>query len=273
MEALGRMQESKPSAELEGKVALVTGSSRGIGRAIALRLAKAGADLIVNYQNRWAEAESVVREIRSMGRRAIAVGADITSRERVAEMVKGGEAEFGKIDILVNNAGIMKRHPNALEVSEQDWSEMLGTNLLGAYNCIQAVSKGMLERRYGKIVSIASTSGVGNNVKGLMVYATTKAALIMLTKKLALDLGQYGITVNSVAPGAVRTELIHVGRTDEEVKKMIHERSELAALKRISEPEEVANAVLFLASDQSSFVTGQVIMVDGGITYYLSHSV
>src|SRR5439155_15431237 len=158
------------------------------------------------------------REIRSMGRRAIAVGADITSRERVAEMVKGGEAEFGKIDILVNNAGIMKRHPNALEVSEQDWSQMLGTNLLGAYNCIQAVSKGMLERRYGKIVSIASTSGVGNNVKGLMVYATTKAALIMLTKKLALDLGQYGITVNSVAPGAVRTELIHVGRTDEEVK-------------------------------------------------------
>lgn len=257
--------------ELEGKVALVTGSSRGIGKSIALRLARAGADVVVNYQRRSDDAEKVVREIRSMKRKATAVKADITSRGEVAGMVSRAEAEFGRIDILVNNAGLMTRHQDVLEVSEGDWRDMLNVNLLGAYNCIQAVAPAMVKRKYGKVVNIASTSGLGNNVKGLMVYSTTKAALIMMTRKLALDLGAHGITLNVVAPGAVRTDMIHVGRTEEEVREMIEYRSGLAALKRISEPEEVADAVLFLASDQSSFVTGQVLTVDGGMTYYLSH--
>jgi 3-oxoacyl-[acyl-carrier protein] reductase len=260
-------------ADMDGKVALVTGSSRGIGKSIALRLAKGGSNVAVTYQRRSAEAAKVVDEIRGMKREAIAVGANITSREEVAEMVRSVEGRFGKIDILVNNAGLMKRHANSLEISDQDWKDILGVNLIGAYNCIWAVAPGMVKRRYGKIVNIASTSGLGNNVGGLLAYATTKAALIMLTKKMAMDLGGYKVNVNAVAPGAVRTEMIHVGRTEEEVQKMIEERSALAALKRISEPEEVANAVAFLSSDQSSFITGQVLMVDGGMAYYLSHSV
>jgi 3-oxoacyl-[acyl-carrier protein] reductase len=258
---------------LKNKISLVTGASRGIGRAIALTFAREGSEVIVNYTKSKDKADDVVKEIMKMGRKAIAIQADVANKDEVTTMVDEGLKAFGRIDILVNNAGISWRVPNILEGSKENWEKILGVNLLGPYYCIQAVAPHMISQKYGKIINISSIGGIGDINKGQVSYAPAKAALIMLTKKLAYEIGLYNINVNAIAPGLTKTDMPSMGRTEEELKAFFKEKAEGAALKRVGEPEEIANVALFLASDESSFVTGQVIVADGGGSDYLSHSI
>jgi 3-oxoacyl-[acyl-carrier protein] reductase len=258
---------------LKDKVSLITGASRGIGKAIALTFGKEGSNLVVNYSRSKDKAEEVVNEINKMGRKAIAVRANVANKDEVFSMVNKALNEFGKIDILVNNAGIVWRTNNILEASKEEWENVIGVNLLGTYYCVQAVAPHMIKQRYGKIINISSIAGIGTITGGQVAYAPSKAAVIMLTKKLAYELGQYNINVNAIAPGIILTEILSVGRSKEELDRLIEEKSKLSALKRVGKPEDVANLALFLASDESSFITGQVIVIDGGRFDYLTHGV
>ncbi len=257
---------------LKDKVCLVTGASRGIGRAIALTFGREGADVAVNYSKSREKAEEVVNEIIKFGRRAIAVKADVSNKEEVDKMVETVIKEFGKIDVLVNNAGITWRNPDILGATKEEWEKVLGVNLLGTYYCIQAVAPYMIKRRYGKIINIASLAGIGVSIGEEVAYAPSKAAVINLTKRLAYKLGPYNINVNAIAPGLIRTEILSVGRSKEEVEKLLEEVAKLTALRRTGEPQDIANVALFLASDESNFITGQLIVADGGRFNFLSHS-
>jgi 3-oxoacyl-[acyl-carrier protein] reductase len=260
---------------LKGKVCLVTGSSRGIGRAIALTFAKEGADVIVNYEKTRERAEEVVKEIMAMGRKAIAVQADISRKNDVEKMVNSAIKEFGRIDVLVNNAGKAFYSPSVLEATEEDWVKTAQINLFGPYYAIQAVAPYMIKQRYGKIVNISSNAAMGTigKISGRAVpYAPVKAGLVILTKRLACELGPYNINVNAVAPGLTRTELMYVGRTEKEAEEMVADKAKSTSLRRIGEPQDIANVVLFLSSDESSFVNGQLIVADGGRADYLTHS-
>jgi len=257
---------------LKDKIALVTGSSRGIGRATALLFAREGANVIVNYVSNRKEAEDVSQEIRNMGRKSIAVKADVSNREEVRCMVKQIIDVFGRIDILVNNAAIICKPTNILNATKEEWERLLNVNLLGAYFCVQEVAPYMIRQKYGKIVNISSNAALGTTFSAHIAYDASKAAIVNLTKRLAFELGPYGITVNSVAPGMTKTEMIGVGRNEEEIRKLIEDRAKTTSLGRLAEPYEIANVVLFLSSDESSYVTGQVIVVDGGRFDYLSHS-
>ena len=262
--------------KLQGKVSLVTGSSRGIGKAIALTFAKEGADVIVNYEKNKERAEEVVKEIKAMGREAVAVQADVSSKNDVERMVNRAFKEFGRIDILVNNAGKAFSSPSILEATEEDWLKTAQINLFGPYYAIQAIAPYMIKQRYGKIVNISSNAALGTigRASGRAVpYAPVKAGLIILTKRLAFELGPYNINVNAVAPGLTRTEIMYTGRTEKEVNELIDEKAKSSALRRIGEPQDIANVVLFLSSDESSFVTGQLIVADGGRADYLTHSI
>ena len=256
---------------LQGRVSLVTGASRGIGRAIALTFAREGSDLIVGYCASKDKAEEVVGEIAKMGRKAIAVRCDVGNRDEVESMVDEGLKAFGRIDILVNNAATTWRFPDPLEASKEAWDRVLGVNLLGTYYCIQAVAPRMIQQRYGKIVNFSSAAAIADTLKGQIIYGPSKAAVINLTRKLAYELGEHNINVNAVAPGLTRTDMVVTGRTEEEVRTIFKKRGEMAALKRVGEPQDIANVALFLASDESSYVTGQVILADGGAADYLSH--
>ncbi|MEM3403034.1 MAG: glucose 1-dehydrogenase [Nitrososphaeria archaeon] len=260
---------------LKDKVCLVTGSSRGIGKAIALTFAREGANVVVNYEKSRERAEQVVDEISKMSRRAIAVKADVSNKVEVDTMVNKALHEFGKIDVLVNNAGIAIMSPSILEATREDWERTLAVNLLGPYYCIQAVAPYMIKQRYGKIINISSNAALGTigRTSGKAVaYTPAKAGLIILTKRLAFELGKYNINVNAIAPGITRTEIINIGRTPQEVEELLKEKARSTALGRVAEPQDMANVALFLASDESSFVTGQLIVVDGGRFDYLSHS-
>jgi len=261
------------AVKLEGKVSLITGASGGIGKAIALTFAKAGSDVIVHYVQNRDMAEKIVNEIIEMGRKAITVQADVASKDEVVKMVDGAIKEFGKIDILVNNAGVMWRTPNILEASRDAWEKVLGVNLLGTYYCIQVVAPYMIKQRYGKVINISSISGIGTTAKAEVPYATSKAAVNTLTKKLAYELGPSHINVNAIAPGLIYPGMSAKGRSKEELTKILEESANSAALRRIGVPQDIANVALFLASDESSFITGQVIVVDGGRGTFLSHSV
>jgi len=257
---------------LKDKIALVTGSSRGIGKATALLFAREGANVIVNYVSNRKEAEDVSQEIRNMGRKSIAVKADVSNREEVRCMVKQIIDVFGRIDILVNNAAIICKPTNILNATKEEWERLLNVNLLGAYFCVQEAAPYMIRQKYGKIVNISSNAALGTTFSAHIAYDASKAAIVNLTKRLAFELGPYGITVNSVAPGMTKTEMIGVGRNEEEIRKLIEDRAKTTSLRRLAEPYEIANVVLFLSSDESSYVTGQVIVVDGGRFDYLSHS-
>ncbi len=257
--------------KLSNRVALVTGSSRGIGRATALAFAREGADVVVNYHSRSDKAEEVASQIRQIGRKAIAIKADVADRDAVDSMVKTAIAEFGKIDILMNNAGAIRR-AEFLDTSPEDWDIQIRTNLSGAFNCTQAVAKYMVKRRYGKIINISSIMGLGLNITRLVGYAVSKAAIINLTKMVALELGKWGINVNCIAPGVILTEFTYESRTEEEVQAHIKRQKENSVLGLIGKPEDIANAAVFLASDESAYITGQVIVVDGGNTSFLTHS-
>lgn len=259
---------------LEGKVAVITGASRGIGRASALAFAREGAKVVVNYHREQKMAGEVVDEIRRRGGRGIAVQADVADRSAVESMVDEALKEFGAIDVLMNNAGVMIGGGLLQELKDEDLDRMWKVNVQGIINCTRAVAPHMMGRRRGKIVNLSSVAGIGTAIlPGNTLYASTKATVIILTKRLALELGQHGINVNAIAPGLIRTDMGINQYKPEEVDRHIKYFEEHSVLGRIGEPEEIANAALFLASDESSFITGQTIVVDGGRIDYITHSI
>ena len=244
--------------DLTGKSALVTGGSRGIGKAIGLRLATQGADVAFSYKGNEVAARETAREIQAMGRRALAIQGDVAQVESADAVVKTALDAFGKLDILVNNAGIT-RDDLIMRMTEEAWREVLETNLSGAFWMTKAVTRPMLKARGGRIINITSVSGQAGQT-GQANYSAAKAGLIGLTKATARELASRGITVNAVAPGFVLTEL--TADLPDELKQEITSRTPLG---RFGTTEEIANAVAFLASDEAAYITGQVLAVDGGL--------
>jgi NAD(P)-dependent dehydrogenase (short-subunit alcohol dehydrogenase family) len=249
--------------EFKDKVAVVTGASRSIGRGIALALAKEGCAVAVNYSRSKDEADEVVKSIKEMGGKAIAVQCDVSKRDEVESMFKTTIKEYGKVDILVNNAGVAFGG-SILETTDEVWDKQLAVNLKGVFLCSQVAARHMVERKYGKIVNISSNSGFGIAMDGETSYAVSKAGVIQLTKSCSYDLGPYGINVNCVAPGAVDTVLLKGSRSDEEYEKVLQGRIDRASLGIYGTPEDIANAVLFFANDKSRYITGKILLVDGG---------
>ncbi|OES43645.1 3-oxoacyl-[acyl-carrier-protein] reductase [Domibacillus iocasae] len=243
---------------LEGKTALVTGASRGIGKAIALELARHGADVAVNYAGNEQKAKEVADEIQAMGRRSFIVQCDISDGDAVQAMVKETVAQFGRLDILVNNAGIT-RDNLIMRMKDQEWDDVINTNLKGVFLCTKAVTRQMMKQRSGRIINISSVVGrIGN--AGQANYTAAKAGVIGLTKASARELAARGITVNAIAPGFIATDM-----TDElpaEAKEQLIGQIPLGTL---GDTDDIAAAALFLASDGAKYITGQVLGVDGGM--------
>lgn len=244
---------------LTGKIALVTGASRGIGRQIAITLASYGATVIVNFNGSKDKAEKVVAEIQADGGKAAVYGCNVSDYAAVETMMKDLVKEYGRIDILVNNAGITK-DGLLMKMSEEDYDAVLDINLKGTFNCIKHISRQMLKQKGGRIVNLSSVVGVYGNA-GQVNYAASKAGVIGITKSVAKELGSRGITVNAVAPGFIITEMTDA--MPEDAKKQVSDR---IAMKRLGEVRDVAETVAFLVSDKAAYVTGQVICVDGGMS-------
>ena len=242
---------------LEGRVALVTGSGRGIGRAIALKLARCGASLIVNDLESAGPAQ-VVEEIRALGGKATAILGDISLPDQASQIIEGSVSAYGRLDILVNNAGIT-RDGLILRMSDADWDQVLSINLKGAFLCTKAALRHMVRQRWGRIISIASVVGLMGNA-GQANYASAKAGLIALTKTVAREVASRGITANAIAPGFIDTEMTR--RLQDSVRQQIASQIPLG---RFGSPEDVANAVAFLASEEAGYITGHVLHVDGGL--------
>ncbi len=249
---------NKTPLELEGKVSLVTGASRGIGRAIALKLSSLGTKVAVNDISKEFGADDVVNTIISQGGEAFAVEADVKDSEAVKAMVQEITDRWGKIDILVNNAGI-NRDTLLLKMSDEAWDDVINTNLRGAFTCTKFALRSMMSQRWGRVISMASIAGIIGNI-GQANYAASKGGIIAFTKSVAREVGSLGITANAIAPGFIVT-----GMTD----KLPQERKDLIlkmiSLQRFGKPEDVAELVAFLASDRAGYITGQVIGIDGGI--------
>ncbi|MEX2416515.1 MAG: 3-oxoacyl-[acyl-carrier-protein] reductase [Paenibacillaceae bacterium] len=243
---------------LKGQVALVTGASRGIGRAIALVLAQSGADVVVNYAGSESAAEEVVQLIRGMGRRAGKIQAHVGNVEQTENMMKAIIEQFGKIDILVNNAGIT-RDNLIMRMKEEEFDDVINTNLKGVFNCIKAVTRPMMKQRSGTIINISSVVGVLGN-PGQANYVAAKAGVIGLTKATARELASRNITVNCIAPGYIETDM--TDKLPEEAKASLLQQIPLA---RLGSPDDIAKVVLFLTSNAASYMTGQTIHVDGGM--------
>ncbi len=246
---------------LEGRIALVTGASRGIGRAIALRLAEEGCDVAVNYNRSPEAADDVVGAIKALERRAIAVHGDVSSSEQVEAMAAEAADALGEVDILVNNAGI-HQHLKSWEMTPEDWQRVIDVNLTGTYLTSRLIGPRMADRGWGRIVNISSVvamSGTDHEAH----YAASKAGLHGLTKSLALELSPRGVTVNAVAPGWIRTDMT-ADATEEEMAEAMRD----VPLGRIGEPEEIAAVVAYLASPEAAYVTGQVLHVNGGMGLY-----
>ncbi len=245
--------------ELTDRVAIVTGSARGIGQAIALKLAEVGADVVVNDIEAAADSlESVAAEIRAMNRQSLAVTADVSSSDDVARLVETAASTFGRVDILVNNAGVT-RDQLIMRMSDEDWDTVLNIDLKSAFLCTRAVLRYMLKQRWGRIVSIASVVGIIGN-SGQANYASAKAGVIGLTRSIAKEVGSRGITANAIAPGFIETRMTE--QLDEKQRQELLQRIPLGCL---GSPRDVAEAVVFLASEEAKYITGQVLNVDGGM--------
>lgn len=243
---------------LEGKVALVTGGGRGIGQAIALELARGGADVAVAVSRDVAAAEAVAEEIRGLGRKALARQCDVASTEQAEQLVTAVVEELGRIDILVNNAGIT-RDGLLMRMSEEDWDAVLDVNLKGTFNCTRAAIKRMVRQRSGRVINVTSIMGITGN-PGQANYAASKAGMIGFTKSIAREVGSRGITCNAVAPGWVRTQM-----TEKLPEEFAAQTLKQIALGRLGEPEDIAGVVAFLCSPAAAYMTGQVLVVDGGL--------
>lgn len=244
--------------QLEGRVAVVTGASRGIGRGIALELANRGAAIVVNYNSSAAAAEEVVQEITSNGGHAVAVQADVSNMDDAERLIKSAIEAFEKIDILVNNAGTT-RDNLIMMMKEEDFDHVINTNLKSTWNCAKQVIRPMVRKRYGRIINITSVSGIFGN-PGQTNYSASKAGIIGMTKSLAREVGARNITVNAVAPGFIETDL-----TDDLADDLRDWVNDMLVIKRWGSIDDVAKAVAFLASDEASYITGQTLTVDGGL--------
>lgn len=244
--------------KLEGKVALITGASRGIGRAIALKLAAEGAKVAINFAGNITKAEEVKNAVESSGGEAMLVQGDVSDFEKVNEIVKKVVDTWGRLDILVNNAGIT-RDNLMLKMSESDFDSVIATNLKGVFNCTKAVTRLMMKQHSGRIVNMSSVVGLMGNA-GQANYAAAKAGIIGFTKSVAKEFAPRGITVNAVAPGFIETDM-----TDALPDKIKTDLTEKIPIGRIGKPEDIANAVMFFVADDAAYITGQVICVDGGM--------
>jgi 3-oxoacyl-[acyl-carrier protein] reductase len=244
---------------LKDKKAIVTGAGRGIGRAVALALAREGADVLVNYVSNSQAADEVVAEIEKLGRKALAVKVDVASSAETKSMVTRAVEELGGLDILVNNAGI-SQPDMLLKMSEEKWDRVLAVHLKGTFNCTQAAAQFMKEKKYGKIINVISTAGLFGTV-GQINYASAKAGIVGFTKSASRELARYNITVNAICPGVTMTDMSDKIRTDEKFQKIFLARISLG---RFAEPEEIAPTFVFIASEEASYITGHVLEVNGG---------
>lgn len=244
--------------QLDGRVAVVTGASRGIGRGIAEELARRGASLVINYNASADAANEVVEAIKAEGGEAVAVQANVANLEEAEQLIKAATEAFGKIDILVNNAGTT-RDNLIMMMKEDDWDDVINTNLKSAWNCSKQAVRAMMRKKYGRIINITSVSGISGN-PGQTNYSASKAGMIGLTKSLAREVGTRNITVNAVAPGFVETDLTH--DLPDDVRTYL---DTALVIKRWGKIEDVAHAVAFLASEEAGYITGQVLSVDGGL--------
>jgi len=243
--------------KLKDKVALVTGGSRGLGKAIAQELASDGAQVVVNYVSSTDKAEEVVAAIKAKGGKALSMKADVANLEEVEKMVDTIHEQFGRIDILVNNAGVT-RDELLISMEKEDWDRVIATNLGGLFNCSKAVAKYMMIQKSGRIINMSSVAGERGG-RGQSNYAASKGAVNAFTRSIAMELARKKVTVNAVAPGVVETEM-----SSEVIRRAQDIILNSVALKRLGQPEEIAKVVAFLASDDASYITGEVIRVDGG---------
>lgn len=244
---------------LKDKTALVTGSSRGVGRAVALGFAKEGANVVVNYTSNEKAANEVVEAIQSMGSKAVAVKADVAQKSDAETLVKTGIETFGRLDILVNNAGFT-RPAMMIKMAEEQWDAVVDIHLKGAFLCSQAAALQMKEQNSGKIINVTSVAGLVGTV-GQINYSAAKGGILSMTKSIARELARYSVCANVISLGIVATDMTEKIRSDEKLKEIYMNR---ILLKRFAEPDDISPAFVFLASDESNYITGQLLCVDGG---------
>jgi 3-oxoacyl-[acyl-carrier protein] reductase len=244
---------------LKDKIAVVTGASRGVGRAIALAYAREGANVVVNYASNEAAADQVVREIEALGRKAVKIQGDVARKEEATAVIQGAKDHFGRLDILVNNAGFSKP-AMLLKMTEEQWDQVVDLHLKGAFLCTQAAAQIMKEQKSGKMINVTSVAGLVGTV-GQINYSAAKGGLLSFTKSAARELARYNICVNVISLGIVATDMTEKIRSDEKLKEIYLRR---ILLERFAEPDDITPAFVFLASDEANYITGQLLCVDGG---------